>query len=238
MVQNRPSVTVLLGLMIAVPGGALMAVPSASAEEVGTSVEDCIHNEDEEDQVWVELCYALDAGAEVTIGDETRVPVVTVGFEDVVVDEEEEITIDTGDICILFCVGVNESESVGVSQSFQVPVPNQEVTDVTAGEINDITLNPDGTRQAVHPDRACSDLGIEFVCSLEGPPISPEPDPEPIRECLENPCMIQGASSSAITALADADDDGQWDGVIVDPNASVAGDTNYYLGFEQLSNLT
>ncbi|PSG97339.1 hypothetical protein BRD56_06680 [Thermoplasmatales archaeon SW_10_69_26] len=202
---------------------------SVSAVSSGATVpQECYHNEDEEDQVWIELCTALEASVDVEIG-KRGTPYLTSETKEMTIDEEETVEIDE-QICPLFCIGVSENQTVGVQQTIPILVPFPTTVTVDAVEIEDININTRETRADVHADRACEDMGLSDDCpSIRGGGGSP---PDPYQLCN---CEILAPADLEATHVADEDSDGEWDGVIVD-TTSIEG-AGMYVPFEDLDRL-
>jgi len=229
----------------------LALAPPASAVEQDIDQRDCVHNEDREDDVVLELCYGLQAQIdaptniltvpfvettpdEVTIDESQTVDQEACLTDCTTVEKEENETVDE-EVCLTDCTTVEEE--VGVNQTIPILVPETvKLAEVDVVNIRDVEFDvgADGTRADVHPDRACEDNGFEEGCpgpeELPGP--GDLPDPSDLLEEISRPGS-SGSSGPAITHLADADQEGTFDGVILDPTPN-AEDTGYYVGFEDL----
>jgi len=238
MLASSSRATALFGGLAMLTATGLALAPPASADEEQSidSGQECFHDEDQEDEVYLELCLALQAELKVPTDFQT-VQRPTVGFFNETVGVDETVSVEEK-VCLNFCITIEEEIPVNIDQQVRLPEPGgfEDVTDVEIAELRKVTFDvgADGTRADVHPDRACEDNGFEEGCpgpeELPGP--GDLPDPSDLLEEISRPGS-SGSSGPAITHLADADQEGTFDGVILDPTPN-AEDTGYYVGFEEL----
>jgi len=218
----------------------LALAPAGSADHLDIE-KDCISQEESRDDVWVDVCYELHAHADIQ-EDGLRVSEVELVEENIQGDglwaseveplEEappvDETGLDTGERCPAVTCIPGQDENVTVLR------PTLPEYIISAVEVNRVNVDLGDTGPLVFPDRACEDNGFEEGCpgpeELPGP--GDLPDPSDFLEDMPEPGS-SGSSGPAITHLADADDDGTFDGVIVETDLG----NDYYLGHDQVAEL-